>query len=82
MSEPRTWHDENVLHAALSAINADIGRYILRALDADAGRKEPTPPSDERDLGRRLRLLGDALTRRADERDAATGHPVLEGGAP
>lgn len=69
MSE-ESWHDEAILIADLVALNRQISAYALRALDADAGRKEPTAPADEHALGTRLVSLGTALQTRATCRSA------------
>ncbi|WP_035288780.1 hypothetical protein [Actinokineospora spheciospongiae] len=62
------WRDEAVLCAQLSKANTEVARYVLRSLDADAGREEPTSPRDENDLGEWLCSLGTALINRANLR--------------
>ena len=69
------WHDELVLMAELSSVNNQIARFVLRLLDADAGRAEQVSVSDEGILGVRLVDLGYALQHRAVYRAA-----VLENG--
>jgi hypothetical protein len=69
------WHDELVLMAELSNVNNQIARFVLRLLDADAGRAEEVSVSDEGILGVRLVDLGYALQHRAVYRAA-----VLENG--
>jgi len=69
------WHDELVLMAELSNVNNQIARFVLRLLDADAGRAEAVSVSDEGILGVRLVDLGYALQHRAVYRAA-----VLENG--
>ncbi|HEU5469233.1 MAG TPA: hypothetical protein VFV67_01160 [Actinophytocola sp.] len=64
------WHDELVLMAELSSVNNQIARYVLRLLDADAGRREPVSTLDEGMLGSRLVDLGHALQDHAAERAA------------
>jgi hypothetical protein len=64
------WHDELVLVAELSSVNNQIARYVLRLLDADAGRQEQVPTADENALGGRLVDLGYALQNRAVRRAA------------
>jgi hypothetical protein len=66
------WHDELVLMAELSSVNNQIARFVLRLLDADAGRREQVSIADEGTLGVRLVDLGYALQDRAVYR--ATGH--------
>src|SRR5687767_5654562 len=67
------WHDELVLMAELSSVNNQIARFVLRLLDADAGRREQVSVADEGTLGVRLVDLGYALQDRAVFR--ATGRP-------
>ncbi|HET9139944.1 hypothetical protein [Actinophytocola sp.] len=62
------WHDELVLMAELSSVNNQIARFVLRLLDADAGRKEQVSVVDEGRLGVRLVDLGHALQDRAAAR--------------
>jgi len=62
------WHEELVLMAELSSVNNQIARFVLRLLDADAGRKEQVSVVDEGRLGMRLVDLGQALQDRAAQR--------------
>lgn len=62
------WHDELVLMAELTSVNNQIARYVLRLLDADAGRREPVSVADEGGLGVRLADLGRALQDHAARR--------------
>lgn len=64
------WHDELVLVAELSSVNNQIARYVLRLLDADAGRRDQVGVADECALGGRLVDLGYALQNRAVHRAA------------
>ncbi|MPZ85416.1 MAG: hypothetical protein GEV28_35535 [Actinophytocola sp.] len=64
------WHDELVLVAELASVNNQIARFVLRLLDADAGRKEQVAATDECHLGGRLVDLGYALQDRAVHRTA------------
>jgi hypothetical protein len=59
------WHDELELMAELSSVNNQIARFVLRLLDADAGRREQVSVADEGTLGVRLVDLGYALQDRA-----------------
>lgn len=59
------WHDELELMAELSSVNNQIARFVLRLLDADAGRREQVSVADEGKLGIRLVDLGHALQDRA-----------------
>lgn len=67
------WHDELVLMADLTSVNNQIARFVLRLLDADAGRREQVSAADEDNLGVRLVNLGYALQNRATHRAARTG---------
>ena len=62
-------HQDSVLIAELAEINTMIGRYILRFLDADAGRTEPTNPDDERALIERATRAIDTLRARSERRE-------------
>jgi hypothetical protein len=73
------WHDELVLITELSKVNRQIGQYVLRALDADAKRAEPTPPDSEHALGEHLAALGQRLQERATQRTADAGRVVIDG---
>lgn len=64
------WHDELELMAALSSVNNQIARFVLRLLDADAGEAEQVSVADEGSLGVRLVDLGFALQHRAVYRAA------------
>lgn len=65
------WHDELVLVAELASVNNQIARFVLRLLDADAGRREQVTVGDEFNLGARLVDLGHALQDRAVYRGEA-----------
>jgi hypothetical protein len=71
------WHDELVLVAELASVNNQIARFVLRLLDADAGRREQVATGDEYCLGSRLVDLGHALQNRAAHRE--TGRSVGRG---
>ncbi len=73
------WHDELVLVAELASVNNQIARFVLRLLDADAGRREQVAAGDEYNLGGRLVDLGHALQNRAAYR--AAGDTDRDGGA-
>jgi hypothetical protein len=62
-------HQDSVLIAELAEINTLIGRYILRFLDADAGRTEAISPEDERALIERATTAIDTLRARAERRE-------------
>jgi len=73
------WHDELVLVAELASVNNQIARFVLRLLDADAGRRVEVAAGDEYCLGGRLVDLGHALQNRATHRGRA--HTEADGGA-
>jgi hypothetical protein len=77
------WHDDNALMAELSQLNTQVARYIMRYLDADAGRAEPISAGDEQALGLMLTELGDALQRRAAQRESQStnSRQVIDGTA-
>lgn len=62
------WHEELVLMAELSSVNNQIAKFVLRLLDADAGRREQVSVADEGNLGVRLVSLGYALQEHAADR--------------
>ena len=67
------WHDELELMAELSSVNNQIARFVLRLLDADAGRRTQVSVADEGSLGVRLVDLGYALQDRAVHRAMVLG---------
>lgn len=62
-------HHDNLLMAEMASLNNQLGRYVLRLLDADAGRAEPLSTNDERALSDRVAALAMGLRARADRRD-------------
>jgi hypothetical protein len=75
------WTEDKVLVADLSHLNSEVGRYVLRQLDVDAGRAEPVSTAYEDDFGQRLITAGERLRYRAVQREvqaSGTG-PVIEG---
>ena len=62
-------HVDNLLMAEVTSVNTQLGRYVLRFLDADAGRAGPLPVDDERALADRVAAMADGLHARADRRD-------------
>jgi hypothetical protein len=63
-----SWREDNALVAGLNHLNAEIARYVLRYLDADAGQAEPISPDDELCFGQQVVDLGDRVQRRATRR--------------
>jgi hypothetical protein len=62
------WRDELTLIGDMATVNRQISIYVVRALDADAGRDEPTAPAHEHALGAHLVGLGTELQTRAARR--------------
>lgn len=52
------WQAESKLIAKLTHLNTCIGRYVMRHLDADAGRLPPILVKDKQALGDQLVALG------------------------
>jgi hypothetical protein len=63
------WWEDSKFIAELTSLNTWIGRYVLRYLDADAGRTKPAAPQDEQALGDRLVTLGLAMQTKAKQGD-------------
>lgn len=62
-------HQDSMLIADLAELNTIIGRYILRLLDADAGRAAPVSVEDERALVHRATSAIDSLRARTQRRE-------------
>lgn len=65
------WKTELVLISDLATLTKQITAYVVRALDADAQREEPTSPAEEQRLGSRLVDLGTELQARAGHSSAS-----------
>jgi hypothetical protein len=61
-------HEDGLLMHDLTVVNTMIGRYVLRYLDADAGRAEPIPVADECELAERLASVTERLVARGRRR--------------
>lgn len=61
------WWEDSKFIAELTSLNTWIGRYVLRYLDADAGRTKPASAQDEQALGDRLVTLGLAMQTKANQ---------------
>ncbi len=68
VSGDESYHDDKRLMAGLTDVNGQISRYVLRHLDAEAGRTVLTSPDDEHDLGMQLARLGLVVIGRAERR--------------
>lgn len=77
----QAFYDDKQLMADLATINQQLSRYVLRMLDADAGRIEPVEVADELRFAQRLRTVADRLEARADRRPASGAPSALEGEA-
>lgn len=72
------WRHELRLIGHMSRINQQITSYIMRSLDADAGRTEATPPIDEAMLGAQLIVVGKLLADRAENRQPGATEMVID----
>jgi hypothetical protein len=62
-------HADSVLTAEVAAVNTQLGRYVLRLLDAYAGRAESISIDEERALSERVTRVADRLRDRAERRE-------------
>lgn len=67
--------------AEVTSVNNQLGRYVLRFLDTDAGRAEPLDTVHEWALADRVAALADGLRARAARRDQHGAPPCLVGPA-
>lgn len=75
-------HQDGVLMSELTAVNTLLGRYILRILDADAGRTTPMSTTHERALADQVTKAADNIRARADRRDRhGNSYPAVNQGA-
>jgi hypothetical protein len=81
MPGDREFHEDKQLVADLTTLNGQISRYVLRQLDADAGRVSPASTEDERALSETLAVLAGKVQQRADRRAASGAQSTLEGEA-
>ena len=64
MNSDRTAH---LMHE-LTVVNAQLVRYVLRLLDAEAGQPEPVSVADELALADSVATVADAIRARAEQR--------------
>jgi hypothetical protein len=64
-----TAHLDGQLMHALTVVNARLSRYVLRFLDADAGRARPMSPAEERELANEVSTAAEGLRARAERRE-------------
>jgi hypothetical protein len=69
--------DGRLMHE-LTKVNYQLSRYVLRFLDADAGRVSPAPVADELALASCLETAAGAIRARAERRSSGSdsGNPV------
>jgi hypothetical protein len=72
-------HLDSVFIAEVAGVNSQLSRYLLRLLDADAGRAEPLSVADERALAERVAAVAEGLRSRAGRRDQHC-EPLCVGG--
>jgi hypothetical protein len=78
----QAFHDDKQLMADLTALNGQLSRYVLRQLDADAGRIGPTSVADERALADTMAALASQVRERAERRaNTSDTTPTIEGEA-
>jgi hypothetical protein len=68
-------HQDNLLMAEVGKLNEQLGRYLLRFLDADSRRATHISTADERALADRVAALAEAIQARADRRNEH-GYPT------
>lgn len=61
-------HDEGRLMHDVTVLNTELGRYVLRYLDADTGRAEPLSVTDELALADKVTAVAAGLRARAVRR--------------
>jgi hypothetical protein len=64
-------HEDNVLFAELASVNTAIAQYLMRALDAEAGRREPDSVDVELALINQMHEAAETWRRRVSRRMAA-----------
>jgi hypothetical protein len=62
-------HQDGLFMHELTVVNNLLGRYVVRFLDADAGRAEEITTDEERDLAGRVAAVSVGLRARAARRD-------------
>jgi hypothetical protein len=62
-------HQDGLLMHELTVMNTLLSRYVLRYLDADAGRADPIDPADERALDDRVTAAADGIRARSARRE-------------
>lgn len=70
-------HEDGRLMHDVTVLNTELGRYVLRFLDADSGRAEPLGVTDELALADRVAAVAAGLRARAVRRQRAGNPPPL-----
>jgi hypothetical protein len=73
--------DDQQLLADLVSLNQQLTRYVVRYLDADAHRADPTSVANERALADVMATLASKVRERADRRTSSEASPALGGDA-
>ena len=63
-------HEDGLLMHDVTVLNTDLGRYVLRYLDADSGRAAPLDVAAELALADRMTEIADQLRARANRRQS------------
>jgi hypothetical protein len=66
--DPAAHEDGRLMHD-VTALNTELGRYVLRFLDADTGRAEPQSVADELTLADKVAAVAAGLRARAARRE-------------
>lgn len=69
--------DGRLMHE-LTVVNAQLSRYVLRFLDADAGRANSIPIAEERELADQISVAADGIRTRAERRERQLREPASE----
>src|SRR4051794_682710 len=62
-------HSDGLFMHDVTVVNNLLGRYVVRFLDADAGRTDEVSTNEERDLAGRVAAVAVGLRARAARRD-------------
>jgi hypothetical protein len=70
-------HEDGRLMHDVTVLNTELGRYVLRFLDADSGRVEPLGVNDELALADKVMAVATGLRARAARRQRVGSPPPL-----
>jgi len=65
--------EDGLLMHELTEVNTLLSKYVFRYLDADAGRADPVPTSEERILADRVEEAAERIRARAGRRERQGG---------